>query len=509
MPSGDLDNLRDPERLSALVELGLLDTPAEAVFDRAVELATQVLGVPVGLVSLVDDHRQFFKAQVGLSEPVASGRETLLSHSFCQHVVSKDRPLIINDARDDPVLKDNLAIPDLGVIAYLGVPLHDEQGHVLGSLCAIDDKPHEWTDQDRRVLENIRTGVESEIALRAELKKRIAAEKASADAERRLQLALRAGRLGTFDFDPQTRIARWDPVMHDLWWIDPVEKNPFLVAQDRVHPDDVDIDRMAREAALDPTGDGKHEVEIRIINPKNGESRWLHLDGRVTFEEDVPVRVVGTARDVTERRSTEHRNSLLIQELDHRVKNLFAMTAGMISLTARTAQTPAAMGKALSGRVQALAMAHDLAKPAIAGSPEDGEAISLKKLLTRIMEPHVMLDREGRLKGPNIRLEPRSASSLALVFHELATNAVKYGALSSHKGRVDICWTVESGDDAVLILHWREVGGPNQKGPVQTGFGSKLIKETVTGQLLGRWSRRWEHAGLHCEISIPLRSLQN
>lgn len=223
--------LQDADRLSALNKTALLHTPAEAVFDRAVVLATYVLGTPVGLISLVDDRRQFFKARVGLSEPVASRRETPLSHSFCQYVVTSDEPLIVNDARENSILRDNLAISDLSVIAYLGVPIHDPDGHVLGSFCAIDDKPRDWTRQDKKILENIRTGVESEIALRAELQRRVAAEQVSADAQQRLHLALQAGRLGTFDFDPQSGHATWDQMMYDLWWIDPEESNPFLTAQ--------------------------------------------------------------------------------------------------------------------------------------------------------------------------------------------------------------------------------------------------------------------------------------
>lgn len=509
MTDHPLKKLEDTERLSALQRAGLLDTPAEAVFDRAVDLATQVLGTPVGLVSLVDDRRQFFKAQVGLCDPVASRRETPLSHSFCQYVVNSDEPLIVNDARKDPVLKDNLAIPDLSVIAYLGVPVHDPEGYVLGSFCAIDDKPRDWTDEDRTVLENILTGVESEIALRAELRKRIAAENASADAEERLQLALQAGRLGTFDFDPRSGVANWDQMMYELWWIDPGESDPFPIAQSRVHPHDTAADMAARQASLDPTGDGKHEAELRIVHPDTGEIRWLHLDGQVSFEDGVPVRVVGTARDITERRNAEHRSSLLIQELNHRVKNLFAITSGMITLTARSAETPGEMGKALSGRIHALSCAHDLVQPAIIGDPDQAEAISLTKLLNSVLEPHLASDDDCRLDGPEVRLEPRSASNLALVFHELATNAVKYGALSAPSGRVEVSWTFGEGDDGVLALTWRETGTPDLQIPATSGFGSKLIEETVTGPLLGTWSRRWVEPGLRCEMTIPSQVLRN
>src|SRR5918997_5158566 len=115
--------LQNPARLQAVHRTGLLDTPVEHAFDRLTRLATTVLQVPVALVSLVDHDRQFFKSCIGLPEPWASRRETPLSHSFCQHAVASRQPLIIDDARQHPLVRENLAIPDLGVIAYAGIPL--------------------------------------------------------------------------------------------------------------------------------------------------------------------------------------------------------------------------------------------------------------------------------------------------------------------------------------------------------------------------------------------------
>ena len=168
----ELAGLTSPKRLQALHATGLLDTPAEEPFDRLTQLVCRVLRVPVSLVSLVDADRQFFKSQRGLPEPWAQARETLLSHSFCQHVVLRQEPLIIEDARNDPLVCENLAIPDLGVAAYLGVPLATPEGHVLGSLCAIDTEPRAWSDDDLLTLQDIAQAVMGEIALRAEIMRR-------------------------------------------------------------------------------------------------------------------------------------------------------------------------------------------------------------------------------------------------------------------------------------------------------------------------------------------------
>jgi GAF domain-containing protein len=153
-------------RLGALEETELLDSLPEESFDRFTRLVSRVLGVPVALVSLVDDRRQFFKSAQGLAEPWASERETPLSHSFCKHVVATAEPLLVTDARDDPRVADNLAIPDLGVVAYAGMPLLAPDGSVLGSLCAIDDHPRVWTEEQLDTLRELAAAASREIGLR-------------------------------------------------------------------------------------------------------------------------------------------------------------------------------------------------------------------------------------------------------------------------------------------------------------------------------------------------------
>ena len=170
------DSLRNPERLAALADTHLPDSAAEEAFDRLTRMVTRLLGVPVSLVSLVDDRRQFFKSQQGLQGPASEARQTPLSHSFCQHVVIEQAPLRVTDAENDPRVRDNLAIPDLGVKAYLGVPLTLPSGHVIGSLCAIDGAPRQWSEADLKNLSDVAEIVLSEIGLRREIARRRKAE---------------------------------------------------------------------------------------------------------------------------------------------------------------------------------------------------------------------------------------------------------------------------------------------------------------------------------------------
>ena len=184
--------LDDAQRLQALRDSGLLDTPAEEGFDRLTRLATRILHIPIALVTLVDHDRQFFKSCVGLPEPWASRRETPLTHSFCQHTVTTGAELVIEDARLHPGLRDNLAIPDIGVVAYAGIPLVTSDGVMLGSFCAIDTKPRRWSVTDLATLRDLAEAAASEIELRLALaaQRRAEQDRQAAEGESRRRDAL-------------------------------------------------------------------------------------------------------------------------------------------------------------------------------------------------------------------------------------------------------------------------------------------------------------------------------
>ena len=177
-----MEAVKDPQRLRALANAQLLDTPDEETFDRLTRLASRILKVPVSLISLVDIDRQFFKSQVGLSDPWLSIRQTPLSHSFCKHVVASGEMLVVEDARQHPVVCDNLAIRDLDVASYLGMPLTTPDGFHLGSLCVVDHEPRNWTADDIEVLQTLAQSVTAEIQLRHEV---MAKEQALADLQHR------------------------------------------------------------------------------------------------------------------------------------------------------------------------------------------------------------------------------------------------------------------------------------------------------------------------------------
>lgn len=161
-----IDALTSTDRLTALRRSELMDSSPEIEFDRVTRLASRLMDTKVALLSLVDAERQFFKSALGLHEPWAAARQTPLSHSFCKHVVMTGKSLAIQDARKHPLVAHNLAVSDLGVVAYLGVPIRDPEGQVLGSFCAISSTIRDWSDEDLALMQDLAGIVENEIRLR-------------------------------------------------------------------------------------------------------------------------------------------------------------------------------------------------------------------------------------------------------------------------------------------------------------------------------------------------------
>jgi serine phosphatase RsbU (regulator of sigma subunit) len=199
----------EQDRLAAVRRTGL-DAMADPLFDWFADMVRGDLGVPVALVSLIGSDRQFFPGEQGLGQPWAAQRQTPLSHSFCQHVVAAAEPLVVTDARGDARVRDNLAVDALGVVAYAGMPLIDDDGHVLGSLCAIDHQPRQWSEHELQRLAELAAGCSQALRMRiasdqAEIEHRAAMqrERRARAAAGRTQLLLRAsaalGAATTFD----------------------------------------------------------------------------------------------------------------------------------------------------------------------------------------------------------------------------------------------------------------------------------------------------------------------
>jgi Stage II sporulation protein E (SpoIIE)/GAF domain len=296
--AADCRALCDPERLNALAEAGL-DVDADPDMEYIAERVGRWLDVPVALVSLVQADQQVFPGLVGLPEPWASKRSTPLSHSFCQHVVMSARPLIVSDARVHPLVRDNAAVTELGVVGYAGMPLTDAAGNVLGSLCAIDTAPRTWSDSELEALRDLARACSGELRLR------LARYDADRERRRRDELELQLRR----SFERSQALLRAATDFTDATTVEQVrERVGELVAGD-LRPGYVGLamvdgpGRMRRLHDRRFAGSDQRWMTFDVTAPVPSaravrENRILHYPDRPSFDADHPEPVRQFARDL-------------------------------------------------------------------------------------------------------------------------------------------------------------------------------------------------------------------
>jgi PAS domain S-box-containing protein len=270
------------------------------------------------------------------------------------------------------------------------------------------------------------------------------------------------------------------------------------------HPDDVDPDREGFRKQVAGTLEF-YSIEKRLTRA-DGRVVWLSVrsssvrsrDGRLLY-------VVRVMQDVTQRKAAESRQKLLIDELNHRVKNTLATVQSLAAQTARGAPEPWEFRERFEGRLIALSKAHDQL------TRHHWESADLRDLLSGSLAPYAGTGpTRVLLRGEDVVLRPRAVLTLAMAVHELTTNAAKYGALSIPGGNVEIRWRpLEDGDRRWLHIEWIEQGGPPVKVPEHSGFGSKLIENSIAAELGGKSELIYAREGLRCEIAIPMKTATN
>ncbi|MBS0243109.1 MAG: GAF domain-containing protein [Proteobacteria bacterium] len=357
-----------PKRLLALEQSGLMDSSVEEDFDRITRLVRGMIRCDICLVSLVDDRRQFFKSSSGLAENVVKLRQTPLTHSFCKHVVADDRPLVVDNAEADARVCDNLAVKDLKVIAYLGVPIHGPDGSAFGSLCVIDHAPRKWTAAEQAALQDFCSILESTIRVRA-------------------------------------------------------------------------------------------------------------------FADDA----MAAARS----------NAVVAREYHHRVKNALAVSACLVRIAARSANSVSGLVSECNSRFASLGRAQDLVVVS------DGNA-ELAHIVDSVLGPF------GRglgasAGGPPVALAAIQVTPLALALHELATNSAKYGALASGAA-IDVRWST-SADQAIVTVAWIEATTPEPDASERGGFGTLLL-DVAAQQLNGSVVRSFTEGALQVVLTFPIKTVE-
>jgi len=308
--------------------------------------------------------------------------------------------------------------------------------------------------------------------------------------EQRRSLALAAGNMGSWQWNRSTDEYQWDEGQYRIFGVDQESFVPTSESiRARIDADDWTRLQIANQR-LASSGES-HQIEFRVVRP-NGEVRWC-LGATAGAMADEPDVICGVTLDITERKKAEERQELLAREVDHRAKNALALVQSIVRLTKASDQKTYVA--AVEGRIRALSRAHTVLAQA------RWEGASLNNLIEEELAPFRIGDpRRVELKGPQVMLQPAAAQTLALALHELATNAAKYGALSVLDGRLTLQWCVR-GDE--LQLDWEEYGGPPVVPPSSQGFGSRVLRASVEGQLRGRLALDWRPNGLSCRLSIP------
>src|SRR4051812_43834374 len=378
---------------------------------------------------------------------------------------------------------DRLRGYEMGAVDYVPVPVIPE---VLRAKVRVFAELYRKTRQ----LERLNAELEERVVVRtAELE---ASAGRLIQSEQRRSLALAASNMGSWDWDLVKSDWMWDEGQHRIFGVEP---GSFTATPEHVrtlvHPEDwesfsANMDRMFREG-------GAYETVFRVRRP-DGEIRWCLGTAAATVDPRGRVtRISGVTADITERKMAEERQALLAREVVHRAKNALALVQAIVRMT--KASNIEAYIAAVEGRIKALSRVHTVL------SQSRWEGADLAGLVAEELLPYRTNDQDRvQASGPGIVLQPAAAQTLALVLHELVTNAAKYGALSAISGKVKLDWT---SDGRTIEFIWTEIGGPTAAKPATLGFGTRIVLASIERQLGGRVAFDWQPRGLTCIFAIP------
>ena len=476
---------------------------AKGQLDDIVSFAAELCDTPVALVSLVEEEYQRFLSRTGFDRD-----RTPRSMSFCAHAMLHHEVMEVPDARQDPRFADNpLVTAEPHVRFYAGAPLVSSEGVPLGALCVLGSTPRDGLTRFQR------DGLTllAKAAMGRLDDRRSAREQALAENEARRTIEDSDRRFRTLaDTMPQMVWSTQPDGFHDYYnarWYEftgvPEGTTDGEGWNDVFHSDDQARAWTVWRHALD-TGE-PYNIEYRLRHC-DGTYRWVL--GRALPIRDESGRITrwfGTCTDIHEQKLAYEEREVISQELSHRIKNIFAVIAGLIAFAARGKPEFAGIATDLRHRITALGRAHDFVRPHSANSAPSAAQNSLHGLLHELFEPYQRTDGARiMVAGDDVTIDDRSATPIALLFHELATNATKYGGLSTELGSVTVTVSAQNGSVAIT---WCEAGGPAITEPAALdGFGTQLIEMSAVRQLDGTIARQWRSEGLVVALTIPLTS---
>jgi PAS domain S-box-containing protein len=478
--------LDEPTRIAALRDLHVLDTDTDPRFDRIVRLAAQIFAAPRAAVILIDEARLWMKARVGLPENVWPRRDTLV-----ETVLNLGEAVFSGDVRADPRFKSAVADSAADIRFYASAPLITPGGQIIGALSVGDVKRHpDPTPDERAALLDLAHMAMTELLRDAEA---VVARERSAVDQQRVDLALEAANLAAFEWDMSSDRLSINPRLAEMTGLKtlgmPAEQGRALSGL--VHRDDRRAVNATIDTALKSTG--RYEHELRLVRVTNGEVIWVSSFGVVVrWPDGSPKRLIGVLQDITARKVADEQRETLVAELDHRVKNVLATVQSVAAQSARKAASLEGFLKTFSGRLKSMASAHELL------TATRWRGASLQNIATA--ELGGLAPGQTRWDGPDVLLTPRAANALSLALHELATNAMKFGALSIESGRVEVRWRRR--DDGGIDLQWTESGGPPVSPPTRRGFGVTILEKVTGRELSGQSQVEHRREGVRVAVTI-------
>ena len=466
----------------------------QEVYDAALDAIVGVLGSRASILLFDSAGVMQFVSWRGLSDQY---RTKLAGHSPWKPGDRNAEPIFVADIEDTSEadwIKDEIKGEGIRGLAFIPLMAH---GVVIGKFMTYYPEPHAFSANEAQLAVTIARQLGFSVErVRAEEARR-AAEEDLRESEERFRLMSEQAPVMIWMSDAEGRCLHLNRRLRTFWGVEGDDLSNFDWTG-TMHPDDAPAIGAAMGGALKARQ--PVVIEGRYRNAE-GEYRVLMTDAQPRFSTGGEfLGMIGVNVDINEMKRAEAQRELLLAELNHRVKNTLAVVQGIAHQTFRgEAAAPAARG-AFEGRLVAMSTAHNRL------TQSNWEDASLERIAADAFQSQGVDERRVALKGPGVLLPAKPALAIAMAFHELCTNAVKYGSLSNEAGRIELTWSRQDGGPARLKIVWQEVGGPPVTPPARRGFGSRLIEEALAQDLAGVVALQFRSEGLVCTIDSPLAS---
>src|SRR5262245_27133452 len=469
--------------------------------DQILAGAIELLGADMGIIRILDPTRGVLKIEAHRGfkqEFIDSFREvSAVIDSPCGRTLRSGERIVITDVEEDKLFTPfRPRARSAGVRAVLSTPIMSRDRAPLGTLTTHFHPVYKPAEHDLRLLDLY-------VRQAADIIERHKAEDALRESEARLRerdtqltLAGRVAQVGVYTYDVNKGailISEGYAAIHGL--PEGTTKTSYSEWRARVHPEDLGrMEDIRNQAFVDRRKEDN--AEFRIVLP-TGEIRWIERRGSISYGEDGrPERAVGAIIDVTERKRGEQYQRTLNAELDHRVKNVLATVSAIIAQTREASDSPADFVAGLHHRIESLARTHELL------SQSKWRGVPLAEMIRRELAPYSL--RNTDIGGPDLTPKAGAAEAASMVFHELTTNAAKYGAFSNRTGRVSVRWHwLRNGSPDRLVIEWQEIDGPPVRAPSRSGYGTTIIRELIPFELGGAVELSFATGGTRCRLEIP------